>query len=99
MSSKKELTEREKIEKIATLFDEMKKVLPKNSMGLIVHDLTLLDLDENIWDVNANIGKEKNIYLSAKRKDKGIFDIDLYSKDVTNLKKDNNKTENILNNE
>jgi hypothetical protein len=35
MTKKKELTEREKIEKIATLFDEMKKILPKNSMSML----------------------------------------------------------------
>jgi hypothetical protein len=86
MSSKKELTEREKIEKIATLFDEIKKVLPKSSIGLEVHDLNLLELDENIWEVKAVIGKEKNVYLVATRIGKGVFDINLYSNDVVNLK-------------
>ena len=87
MTKKKELTEREKIEQVAKLFDEMKEILPNSSIVLIVHDLTLLDLDENVWQVGANIGKEeKNIYLTAQRIGRGVFDIDLYSKDVANLK-------------
>jgi alkyl hydroperoxide reductase subunit AhpF len=81
MKKIKEVTQKDKIIEMERLFDEILKLLPKNSVSLQVHDIDMSQLNREVWEIESNIANDSlRVYLTAKRKitKDPSFDITLF---------------------
>ncbi|MCE5329174.1 hypothetical protein LLG07_02435 [bacterium] len=81
MKKIKEVTQKDKIIEMERLFDEIIKLLPKNSVSLQVHDIDMSQLNREVWKIEPNIANDSlRVYLTAKRKiaTDPSFDITLF---------------------
>lgn len=64
----------EKLNKLIDLVKQLKELFPSNGLSVMVHDINIKDLDENIWEVEAQWQSEiKDVFLTAKLKDENIY--------------------------
>ena len=81
---KPDITENEKLERVAKLFDEIQSIFPSINMSLDIHGINnITDIDDSVWDIEANYSKDrKETYLIAHRVNppNENFDITLYGK-------------------
>lgn len=72
----KELTQKEKIEKAADLFDEIHALFPNNFMSLSIHGIDLKQLPQGFF-VKKDVTPQGDVLIRGMRKE-NAFDITLF---------------------
>ena len=79
----KEKTQNERLLEVEKLFGQIQELFPTNRVGLTVHGIDVMHVDESIWEIEANYNKDsKSVYTTAKRINPpdDSFDITLFNK-------------------
>lgn len=77
---KKEISKKQKLIKIKKLFDKMLEILPENSLGLTIHDITRKEIPREVYELKCELSGDILVYMNKNRKRRS-FGIDIFCKE------------------